>query len=111
MIRTTTERGLGWTHQQQTQALKDTHIDGTPCWWCGRPMFLDPDRNWDHRALSGDHTVPRADGGTITDRLLHGTCNSERGDGSRDDHRPSLTEHSAAQQLSDADLRRMDWPI
>lgn len=109
--KTTTEKGLGWDHQQETDALKAEHVDGTPCWWCGLPMFLDPLLNWDRRGLSGDHSLPRASGGVITDRLLHGKCNKRRGDGSRDDKRPALTGVGVPEQLSDFDLRRMDWPI
>ena len=29
-LKTTTEKGLGWDHQQQTEALKADHVDGTP---------------------------------------------------------------------------------
>lgn len=108
---TTTERNLGWEHQQQTDLLKQNHVDGSPCWWCDRPMFIDPERNWDRRPLSGDHSVPRADGGRVTDRLLHETCNKERGDGTRDAVRPALTADAVPQQVSDEQLRRMPWPI
>lgn len=94
--RTTTQRGLGWTHQRAVAALMRGLVDGTPCWWCDRPMHRDPARNWDGRTLQGDHSTPRAVGGTVTDRLLHATCNEERGDGSRDDLRPALTGHPPA---------------
>lgn len=53
----------------------------------------DYDPNSNDRAsgsLAGDHTHTRAAGGTTTDRLLHGRCNKERGDGTRDHLRPAL---------------------
>ncbi|MFW0787632.1 hypothetical protein AAFP35_24315 [Gordonia sp. CPCC 206044] len=96
---TTTSRGLGWTHQQAVQRLKTRHIDGSPCWWCGQPMYRDRRRNWDHASLEGDHSTARSRGGTIADRLLHMTCNRERGDGSRDHLRPAL-----GTRRDDADL-------
>lgn len=89
--RTTTQRGVGYRHRKQVEYLHSTHIDGTPCWWCGKPMYRDPGRNWDGRRLSGDHSIPRSKGGTIADRLLHWQCNTDRGDGDRDDQRPALT--------------------
>ena len=98
-VKSTTAKGLGWAHQQQVRSLKTNHIDGTPCWWCGRPMFKDRTRNWDYDptstdpasgSLAGDHSHARAHGGTKADRLLHGKCNKERGDGSRDHLRPAI---------------------
>jgi 5-methylcytosine-specific restriction endonuclease McrA len=81
--RTTTERGLGYDHQRQRARLLRLHRDGTPCWWCGQPMYRSQD-------LAADHTVSRAHGGTKADRLLHSLCNKARGDGTRDDQRPAL---------------------
>lgn len=98
MAKTTTARGLGWQHQQTRQRHLASHRDGTPCWWCGQPMYRDPKRNWDYDptsqargngALAADHTIARAHGGTKADRLLHGVCNSQRGDGTRDHLRPT----------------------
>lgn len=107
--KSTTAKGLGWPHQQQVKALRDKHVDGSPCWWCGRAMFLDAARNWDSQSLAGDHSVPRAAGGRRTDRLLHGYCNSARGDGSRDDTRPTIT--GTEVRIEALDRRRMPWPI
>ena len=90
----TTDRGLGWRHQQAVAGLLRKHADGSPCWWCDLPRFKQPaghHRNWDAKALAGDHSVPRVAGGLLADRLLHGTCNSQRGDGRWDDERPALT--------------------
>lgn len=102
----TTARGLGWRHQQQVAALKRRHRDGAPCWWCGEPMYLS-------QALAGDHTVPRAHGGQLADRLLHSDCNSQRGDGTHDDERPAITGRRAGRQRHGADdlgVRVMPWP-
>ena len=88
---TTTQKGLGRGHQRQRERLMRQHKDGDVCWWCGRPMFKDKTRNFDGLALAADHTLARANGGILADRLLHGSCNSARGDGSRDDQRPALT--------------------
>lgn len=82
--RTTTQKGLGWAHQQRRRALLETLRDGEICWWCGLPMYR-------VQQLAADHTHARAHGGTVADRLLHDVCNKERGDGSRDDQRPALT--------------------
>lgn len=54
-------------------------------------MFKAPESNWDQRPLAADHSVARAAGGHQADRLLHFTCNCERGDGHKDHQRPSLT--------------------
>lgn len=50
--KTQTELGLGWTHRQASKNLHDNHQDGTPCDWCGRPMFKDRTRNWDYNPTS-----------------------------------------------------------
>lgn len=105
--KTTTQRGLGWQHQQQTASLKRKHVDGTACWWCSQPMYRDAARNFDGRVLEGDHTVSRAHGGTKTDRLLHGRCNGERGDGSKDNQRPAIT----GQRATTGDRDRARWCI
>lgn len=98
--KTTTERGLGWTHRQQRARLIARLVDGAPCPCldlgdCGRgcpcraaghglPMYRDPDRNVDGRPLEADHTIARSQGGKRADRLLLATCNRSRGDGTRD---------------------------
>jgi hypothetical protein len=87
---TTTAKGLGWRHQQQVKQLIGKLIDGTLCWWCGLPMHRDKTRNWDSKQLAGDHSQARVVGGTIADRLLHGTCNSQRQDGRLDHLRPVI---------------------
>ncbi|PQM45676.1 hypothetical protein C1Y40_04120 [Mycobacterium talmoniae] len=101
--RSTVQRGLGYRHKQQVAALKRQHIEGTPCWWCGEPMYL-------AQGLAGDHSIPRAVGGTVADRLLHGPCNSERGDGSRDHLRPALTGKRTDPQVVDLGTLVLRWP-
>lgn len=89
--KTTTQKGLGWRHQQQREKLLRNHKDGDPCWWCGKPMYKNKNQNWDGYSLAADHTVARAHGGRKADRLLHHTCNSTRGAGGAevDDLRPA----------------------
>jgi hypothetical protein len=81
---TTTERGLGWRHQQARERLLTRHNDGVACWWCDEPMYRSQD-------LDADHSRARSHGGVLADRLLHAGCNRARGDGSRDHLRPALT--------------------
>lgn len=81
--------GLGTAHDKRRAALMRMHTDGTPCWWCGKPMWKDPEQNFDHMPLAADHEIARAYGGTVATRLLHGSCNSARGAGDRDDRRPA----------------------
>jgi hypothetical protein len=115
--KTMTEKGLGWRHQQAVEALKRKHQDGSPCDWCGKPMYLDGTHNWDYNpdilnsgTLQGDHEeMTRAEAirqGVpipLPDRLLHRRCNQQRGDGINDHlaaaNRGATTEHMA-----------MSWP-
>lgn len=101
----TTARGLGWRHQQQAKTLKRKHIEGTPCWWCNQPMYLE-------QGLQADHSIPRSQmAGTLADRLLHGPCNEQRGDGSRDHQRPALTGRPrTTRRADDLGTRAMPWP-
>lgn len=80
--KTTTERGLGYRHQKQRERLLALHIDGTPCSWCAQPMFKTQE-------LDADHSQARSKGGRVADRLLHASCNRQRGDGSRDANPPT----------------------
>lgn len=104
--KTTTQRGLGWSHQKQRERLLRQHVDGTPCYWCGEPMYR-------VQELAADHTLSRAHGGTKADRLLHALCNKRRGDGSKDDERPAVT-GVPLQPLSISEkalgFRAMPWP-
>jgi hypothetical protein len=71
-VPTTTQQGLGWAHQKRRKALLAQHIEGALCDECGKPMY-----SWQN--LDADHTVERALGGTVADRLLHASpCNRGR---------------------------------
>lgn len=84
-------RGLGYQHRKQRDALLNAHVDGSPCFWCGLPMWLDAERNWDEAGLEADHIIPRSIEHSEADRLLHQWCNRKRGDGRHDDWRPAVT--------------------
>ena len=117
---TTSEKGLGWRHRQAVDALKRRHQDGSPCDWCGRPMHLDRTRNWDFDpdassplsgVLHGDHArMSRADAMRrgvpipLPDRLLHQTCNIQRGDGGNDHLAAAGSGNRQAEPLA------MPWP-
>lgn len=105
---TTTELGLGWRHQQQRAMLLRRLRDGDLCWWCNLPLRKDAQRNWDGLPLAADHSQARSLGGSLADRVLHYTCNSQRGNGSRDESRPSLTGAAVSREEPGADLA-MDW--
>ncbi|AYB69424.1 HNH endonuclease [Mycobacterium phage Gancho] len=111
--KTTTQKGLGHDHQENRRRLLTRHTDGRPCWWCGKPMFKQADRNWDGHALEADHTKSRSQhGNSRADRLLHKTCNIQRGDGTHDDQRPTLI--AAVQQTptttTDLGALALPWP-
>lgn len=107
--KTQTELGLGWRHQQQRTILLRRLTDGELCWWCGLPMRKDPTQNWDGRPLAADHSQARALGGTLADRLLHYTCNSQRGYGNRDDRRPAVTGEEIVKAPTARAELAMDW--
>lgn len=94
------QRGLGWHHRQVRASLLARHHDGTPCWWCAKPMYRAAAANFDRAPLEADHTVARANGGHRADRLLHRTCNRSRGKGDRDHLRPALGPQPAAQPVT-----------
>lgn len=70
--RSTTQRGLGWSHQRERKAAMAVFADGSPCPFCGRPMF-----RW--QRLHWDHSVPRVVGGNGPRRWAHGKCNEQAG--------------------------------
>lgn len=119
--RTTTQKGLGWAHQQRADALKRKHQDGSPCDWCGKPMYRDPAKNWDYDPKgSADSGKLQADHGAMTraaairqglpiplpDRLLHGRCNQQRGDGVND----HLAANAHSEAVADDAPLLMGWP-
>lgn len=114
-----TRRGLGWRHQRARETLLRQHKDGTLCDWCGRPMYRDRRRNWDyhpernhlsgvlhadHRGISRTEALRRGQAIPLPDRLLHGVCNIQRGEGGND----HLAD--AAQGEPDVGKLAMDWP-
>lgn len=94
-------RDLGRRHRVVREHLLSEHVDGSPCWWCGLPMYRDPRLNYDYPLhiatdpnagkLHADHSDPRKRGGTRADRLLHGLCNKRRSDGAHDATRPAVS--------------------
>ena len=80
----TTARGYGHRHMQQRQRLLRRMTDGEACQWCGKPMYKNKAKNFDGAALEADHSKPLLhDKGktNLADRLLHRTCNRQRGAG------------------------------
>jgi 5-methylcytosine-specific restriction endonuclease McrA len=98
--RSTTARGLGWDHQKIRRRLLARHVDGTPCEWCGEPMWKGT------QELDADHTVSRSQGGRRADRLLHALCNRSRGDGTRDADRAPT-----AATVTDGWADRQQWCV
>lgn len=119
--KTTTEKGLGWKHRQEVENLRLRHKDGSPCEWCGRPLWLDDTKNYDYNPhgkrrgngrLQGDHSgmcrsdsLRRGEKVLPPDRLLHAQCNRERGTG--------INDHRSASYIStpnSPDRLAMPWP-
>lgn len=77
-------RSYGGRHKRIRRSLLARHIDGSPCDWCGKPMFKDPELNFDGNPLNADHVDPLANNPNgVATRLLHDRCNKQRKDGSR----------------------------
>ena len=114
----TSARGLGWRHQQAVETLRRKHRDGSACDWCGRPLWLDrpatgittrmvhrvsgtltrPQRHHRAEAIRLGKPIP------LPDRLLHQTCNIQRGDGGHDHLAPTNTDDIDTSRLA------MPWP-
>lgn len=121
MPKKTSEKGLGQRHKEAVRYLKQNHKDGSPCDWCGKPMWLDPLGNWDYDpskpargngVLQGDHSVisrsesiRRGELVLPPDRLLHAECNRQRGAGGND----HLAASNRASEI-DLDELAMPWP-
>lgn len=93
-------------------------------------MYRDRTKNYDYNpnamrrdgkpdtasgSLAHDHTRSRAKYGTTNNhanRLLHGLCNKQRGDGSKDHLRPAIKQQLAASGTPETTLGTlaMDWP-
>lgn len=116
--KTTTERGLGWRHQQAVAGLFRRHQDGSACDWCGKPMYTEDRKNWDYIEgerlsghLEGDHAAMTRAAAMragvpvpMPDRLLHRACNRQRSDGVNDHLAVANRGHVRGQD------RAMDWP-
>lgn len=94
--KSTTERGYGWKHQQQRERLLRAHKDGTPCSHCGKPMYRDPDRNFDGAPLEAQHADALANHADkqrapLASELMHRFCNRSLGDGTREVTPPGQT--------------------
>lgn len=93
MAKSTTERGYDGRHKRNRERMLHQLADGTPCEECGRPMYRDRARNFDHAPLEADHhaqplkyaTNKRA---ALADRLIHRTCN--RAGGAWDSPQPAV---------------------
>jgi hypothetical protein len=71
---TTTQRGYGYRHQLARAAALRNLTPGEPCAFCGAPMFIDQQLDYDHETamvLGGRATGPR--------RLTHSECNRSAG--------------------------------
>jgi hypothetical protein len=71
MTGSTTAKGLGWAHQQRRARLLPAAI-GQPCPIRGPRcdgIMLDP------RRMDLDHSLARALGGTVGDRIVCSSCN------------------------------------
>lgn len=126
--KTTTQKGLGHRHQLAVAALKRKHQDGAPCPWvlCGRPMYLDRTKNYDYDpdstnphsgTLQADHSgTSRAEAlrlgqpVPLPDRLLHGECNRQRGDGRNDPLAAATPQPAGNRNRIDTSQLAMPWP-
>jgi len=89
MSRTTTQRGLGWQHQQERRQLPPPN--GEPCPFCELPL-------WPDQRLHADHATPRSLGGSGAGlRWAHGWCNESAGGKLR---------HALAGRIADAWINR-----
>lgn len=71
---TTSQRGYGYHHQRRRSAALRALVPGTPCPYCGHPMYSDMELDLDHAdplAYGGDPRGPR--------RLAHAPCNRRAG--------------------------------
>lgn len=69
----TTERGYGHQHRMMRMKLLENLIPGSPCAFCGQPMYSE-------QALDLDHSDPASRlRGEPGDRLTHSVCNRREG--------------------------------
>jgi 5-methylcytosine-specific restriction endonuclease McrA len=66
--------GLGWAYRKRRAADMARMPDGTPCYYCGQPMWKKTQK------LHYDHIIPRAIGGKDGPcRITHAACNIRAG--------------------------------
>ena len=74
-------------YRRQQAALKArTKRHGLPCTWCGEPIDTDLPAT-DPMSFTADHPDALANGGRLTSQVMepmHRSCNSRKGDGSKD---------------------------
>ena len=110
--KTTAQRGYDHNHKQNRRRLLTRHIDETPCYWCGKPMFKDAnkEKNWDGKPLHAHHPEGQPTRTTATE-LLHDTCNKQCGKPrTRDDLRPALTTPTSPESDPALGHLVLPWP-
>ena len=91
-------RGYDHRHRRNRDRLLYNLTDGTPCPFCGKPMYKDAHKNFDNAPLEADHTKSlKHHGPSQADRLLHRHCNRSRKDG-HDERSPLLNPSREAGQ-------------
>ncbi|AZA08711.1 hypothetical protein [Corynebacterium pseudopelargi] len=104
--RTTKERGYHHQHQKIRKAMLTNMTQGQPCWWCGKPMYREAERNPDGKPLAADHLQAGGAGlNQAAGRLLHFSCNSARQDGKRDHLRPALAKKPVEQPQTETGFK------
>lgn len=91
------KRGYDDRHRANKKRLLARHKDGTACQWCGKPMWKNPENNFDKAPLEADHSKPIKHHGQhqLADRLLHRACNRQRKDN------PALTRPEGMRKLDE----------
>lgn len=82
-LASSTQRGYGVRHKRMRRLLLAQLVDGTPCPWCNKPLYKQPEKNFDGAPLEADHEKDIKTYGTkhFANRLLHRRCNRQRGAG------------------------------
>lgn len=107
--KSSSERGYGWRHQQVRKRLMYNLVDGSPCPFCGKPLYKEPARNFDGAALEADHTKDiKHHGQNPADRLVHRHCNRSRGDG-HDERSPLNKAKHEAEHAAASGPTGWDW--
>lgn len=103
MKQTTTQRGYGHDHHKRRQQLLYNHTDGDECAYCARPMYKNPNQNFDGGPLNADHA--HQDKTVLAARLLHDRCNKQMSNtGSWVEHGPRWY------QVHGQTAGALDWP-